>query len=392
MQKSLLRGVTIILVSLFGVSCIIMPANGALTWTIETVDKDAGVGCSITLDDFGNPWISYDGSDGQLRVAHFTGTTWEKSIVDTTGDRITTISTNKAGKPIIAYQDGSNGRLECAELSTTWQIETVDAECQMVNGLSLVIDSTGNPHIAYIDCSDMDSTKLKYASRAGSTWSVEVVRAYFFAGEETAALQLDSANNPCISYYNTTSGALLFIHKVGSSWLPEVVDLTGGHEPSLKLRSDGQPGITYYKEAPKGYQLYYAHRESGVWHTQLVDSDGSIGSYSSLAFDHSDYPRVSYYDLVNKGLKYAYYDGTTWHIEAVDFTDNVGKYSSLVLDNWDNPYISYFNDLKTSLKYAYVVVTAKLPSVTPESDGVGVLLVSVLAAVGCYMVIKRKTT
>lgn len=73
MKRGALNAATIVITSLFVVSCIITPANGALTWTIETVDSTGKVGkfASIALDNLGTPYIShFDQTNIDLKCAH----------------------------------------------------------------------------------------------------------------------------------------------------------------------------------------------------------------------------------------------------------------------------------------------------------------------------------
>jgi hypothetical protein len=91
---------------------------------------------------------------------------------------------------------------------------------------------------------------------------------------------------------------------------------------------------------------------AGGWHTQTVDSEGSVGYYASLALDGEGYPHISYYDSGNDFLKYAYQDAAGWHIEIVD--NNVPSYkTSLALDGDGYPHISYTAS-GTDLKYVYL--------------------------------------
>ena len=64
------------------------------------------------------------------------------------------------------------------------------------------------------------------------------------------------------------------------------------------------------------------------WHIETVDGTGSVGLYSSIALDSSDYPHISYYDHTNDNLKYAYYDGSSWHFESPDTVGIVGYHTS----------------------------------------------------------------
>ncbi len=98
-----------------------------------------------------------------------------------------------------------------------------------------------------------------------------------------------------------------------------------------------------------------------AWNIQTVDSEGSVGWYTSLALDSSGNPHISYFDATNHGLKYAVYNSSHWNIEMIDSTDSAGAtaglYSSLALDAGGNPHISYFGyDFNvyssTQLRYA----------------------------------------
>ena len=50
-----------------------------------------------------------------------------------------------------------------------------------------------------------------------------------------------------------------------------------------------------------------------VWNNEIVDSDGDVGSHTSLAVDSNNQPHISYYDSTNRDLKYARWDGSAWH-------------------------------------------------------------------------------
>jgi hypothetical protein len=63
--------------------------------------------------------------------------------------------------------------------------------------------------------------------------------------------------------------------------------------------------------------------------------------------------RVCYHDFKNFDLKHARWNGTGWNIETVDSDGRVGSYTSLALDSGDNPHISYYDATNNDLKYAY---------------------------------------
>ncbi|PKL70924.1 MAG: hypothetical protein CVV30_01180, partial [Methanomicrobiales archaeon HGW-Methanomicrobiales-1] len=120
--------------------------------------------------------------------------------------------------------------------------------------------------------------------------------------------------------------------------------------------------------------LKYASWDGSKWVITTVYSTGKVGEYSSLAFDNSDKPSISFYDGSHKDLMYASWSGTRWVITTVDGTNykkgqkwgnwdgdngrnqdksiNVGEYSSLALDSSGNPRISYYDESNKDLKYA----------------------------------------
>ena len=84
------------------------------------------------------------------------------------------------------------------------------------------------------------------------------------------------------------------------------------------------------------------------WANVTVDTNGSVGNYSSLTIDINGNPYISYYDSGNETLKYAYCtsncetDSNSWTKLNVTLADD-GKFSSIGLDKYSNLYISYYN-------------------------------------------------
>jgi PKD repeat protein len=243
----------------------------------------------------------------------------------------------------------------------TWHTETVDSSGNVGYYTSLAFDSAGNSAISYFDYAEAD---LKYAHWNGSSWVVETVDSTGQVGLYTS-LAFDAAGYPGISYYDATNYRLKYAHWNGSEWVgmsdtgkPDIVDSNGnvGSYTSLAFDSSRNPSISYY-DATNG-DLKYAHWNGSQWVKETVDSTGSVGSYTSLAFDSSGNPSISYYDATNTNLKYAHRSGSSWAVETVDSTasqekDEVGRYTSLAFDAIGYPGISYYDALNKHLKFAH---------------------------------------
>ncbi|MDO9036419.1 MAG: hypothetical protein Q7U51_14605, partial [Methanoregula sp.] len=213
-------------------------------------------------------------------------------------------------------------------------------------------------------------------------WNLQTVDSGGKVGQYSS-VALDAAGNPAISYYDQTYGDLKYASWDGSKWVITTVDCSKSEPPkknwwsfwdrpydrtkdreyiscfhgtgkvgkysSLAFDGSGKPRISYYDES-KG-DLKYASWDGSKWVVTTVSSAGKVGEYSSLALDGSK-PRISFFDESKDDLKYASWDGSKWVITTVDSAGKVGEYSSLALDGSGKPRISYYDETKGDLKYA----------------------------------------
>jgi hypothetical protein len=73
---------------------------------------------------------------------------------------------------------------------------------------------------------------------------------------------------------------------------------------SIEVDSAGNPHISYYQATAQN--LKYAFYDGADWQLRTIDSAGDVGQYTSLALDSGGYPHITYYDATNGDLKYAY--------------------------------------------------------------------------------------
>ncbi|NIV31370.1 MAG: hypothetical protein GWN58_18310, partial [Anaerolineae bacterium] len=326
---------------------LVTQSSAAGGWQTECVDCpryfSSMANRSLQLDDDGHPCIAY-GGDG-LYYAWYNGAEWQYETVDSAPrvGHYASLALDTAGYPHISYYDGTNDDLKYAyRAGNIWHVQTVDSEGVVGGHTSLALDAAGNPHISYYDGSNDD---LKYAHWTGSAWDIQTVDSEGVVGA-FASLALDAADNPHISYsYFGISGksnvALKYAHWTGSVWDIQTVDSEGsvGTYTSLVLDSAGHPHISYYNGSTS--DLKYARWTGSAWDIQTVDSDGSVGWDSALALDPEGHPHISYMDHTELRLKYAYWTSHDWDIQIVDDSEFVGWATSLALDGAGHPHISY---------------------------------------------------
>ena len=323
-------------------------------WWTETVDSvgDSGQYCSLDFDASGNPAISYLRVDGGLKYAQWNTLSWEKETADNLdyAGYWTSLRFDSSGRPSIAYQRQQAMQLKFAVKDGTWDLQVVDTDINSYNELgkdaSLAYDLNGNPGIAYRGLGD-----LRYAHYDEGEWSKEIVDNVDNPGRY-CSLAFDSSGHPAISYKVWGTGHLKWAHYNGTDWDKEYADTTVGIDirTSIMFASGDVPLIAYFAET--GSDLKFAEKD-GSWSTELVDSAGYVGQYTSLDLDGAGLPGIAYYDDDNTALKCAKSNGSTWDILTIDSDDDVGKWASIRFDQDSFPSIAYYDTTNTALKYAH---------------------------------------
>jgi hypothetical protein len=254
---------------------------------------------------------------------------WKK-IKISKGGEYNSIAIDSSGHPHISYLDNSNPAdyvLKHAYFDgRKWKTETVDSG-DVGWWSAIAIDSLGHIHISYH--ADKPSSSLKYAYFNGTVWNLTIVD----SGGYSTALAVDSNNRPHITHITATN-EVKYIRYDGVNWLTETIAegaLWFG-STSLALTSSDEAYISF-SDSLLPRRLFVASNASGAWELQnLAD-----GRSSSLALDSFGNPHIVYYCEDTQELKYSYYDGSDWKTYA---TSVLADSPHIALDAFNLPHIS----------------------------------------------------
>jgi hypothetical protein len=145
-------------------------------------------------------------------------------------------------------------------------------------------DAQGVLHLAYFDPSD---AKVRYTARLtdGRWTSAQLIDRRSGVGQ-SLSLALDPTGKPNVAYYDATNGDLKYAYFNGSSWSSTILDSKGttGQQPSLTFTADGDPAIAYYRKSSTDLKLVTYSHLTGRWTRETVDSDGEVGKSPSIAY------------------------------------------------------------------------------------------------------------
>jgi hypothetical protein len=280
-------------------------------------------------------------------------------IAGNSGARWPSIAADSSGKPHISYLDYNTGQLHYTRLTAwgpnTWSDAVIDSGAQVGQGASLAMDRFGRPHIAYMD---LTHGIMKYATQVLELWQTSAVNVASMKPAHGHALAVDSTGKPHIAYSDTSAKKIMYATLNGSNWTAEVAaDDTGTDiEKYISLAFDAadNPHLSFHDSSYTAINLKYAHKSSGAWVVSVVDAlpVGITGLYNSIAIDSSGKPHVSYYNYYSSSLWYASWNGTSWDKAPVDSGNSAGFYTSLALDSLNHPHICYSDEINYFVKYA----------------------------------------
>jgi len=224
----------------------------------------------------------------------------------------------------------------CMSTAKEWLVETVATTLSNYNtGTSIVLDSSGIPHIAYYDSAVSD---LKYAWKNGGQWSVETI-VDGFASEfpyHPPSLAVNAADSPFIAYTNS-DGNIEIISKSDDSWSTQPV-YEDGRSPRLDIDDNSTMRIVFQS----GIDIWYGFNPGSGWLFERVETAAGYqrGKELSLATDSAGRPHVSYQGRTSNHwsrIRYATRIAGVWQVDTLS---TPARWTSIAVDESDIPHIT----------------------------------------------------
>ncbi|HMH17639.1 MAG TPA: hypothetical protein VK572_05770 [Burkholderiales bacterium] len=249
-----------------------------------------------------------------------------------------------------------------------WSIETVDHPSNAAVGQesSIILDSAGRPHIGY---RDTINESVKYARKnANGTWTIEIVDSPGFAGTGVS-LALDPSGAPHLTYYSgrsiTSTGDVRYASRscwffgIFCSWSKETIaagvfSTSQAGNTSLGFDASGNPNVSYFDHTAR--QLKWARKIGGSW--SIANVVATSGGSVSQALDSDGFPHLVFSGssgTVNYVRIICVFILCGWNLNPVDS----GLAGTLRLDANGQPHLSYAQG--ANIRYAVGACPASNP-------------------------------
>lgn len=275
------------------------------------------------------------------------------------------LALTKSDTAVISYYDEYSNDLRltiCNDLlCSAPTIRVLDSNGDVGKFSSLALTPTNIPVISYYDATNGD-LKLAICNNPQCTApTIRVIDSTSDTGVSTS-LQLTSTNNPVMSYYDFSNKiAKIAVCKNPTCSLVELRSISAGltaMPKSLALTSTNIPVISYHDYTNANLKLMVCNTVNcdSTQTPRVIDNNGNVGTYSTLAMTSDNIPVMIYYDVTNGNLKMAICNNTNClmpTLRIVDSTGDAGEYHSLKLTKSNIPVMSYTDTSKGTLKLAW---------------------------------------
>ncbi len=320
---------------------------------------------SLALDNSGHPYVVYSEcmdatcSVTEARVKKFSGSNWTQigAVTKFTGGNADSIkiALDRNEVPFVAFSDRSDGnkvRVMKFNGSSWGDVGDNSISNGEVTDISLVLDSSGNPSVAYSECVNgcLDA-QVSMKTLNGTTWGAFNGAGMSVDSASYVSLSLNSGGMPYLAYLYPDVGNISKISAVrydGTGW-PQVgtagFAIAEDDRIVLALNSSNVPYLAY-SDGNKTGNISVMKFNDSAW--EQVGTNGfsdRAATDISLAIDSKNTPYVAYSECMATGCeaRVMQLNGSNWtQIGAVkNFIGGNADLTSLAVDKNGTLYLAY---------------------------------------------------
>lgn len=320
-------------------------------------------GPSICADNLGNPhiaWVSGEPNSYDIYYGVKTGDSWTiskvTSLTSSMPFHICMCLDNEGHPYIAALTEASRWDLWYIwwnPATSSWVTEAVanGGSDSHRNVVSLALDSTGTPHIAWAARSG-GLWGVFYATKNGDTWSIEPIS---HADDSAPSIALDSDDNPHVVWIRVDyliNPRLRYASKAGGSWVGEDIPSgAGGYGNTPRqifIDATDSPHVVFNKHISPGHdELWYGTKTDGAWSMSQIRDSTFSNYHPSIFLNEMGTPYVAWQsnDAGNYDVYLATMADDSWEISQIT-TDNMeegnGPGPSLYIDLSNDVHLSWY--------------------------------------------------
>jgi len=332
-----------------------------------------GIGSSITVGTDGFPVVSYsDITNHDMKLVHCTSIDCTSNDTPVTLDRVGTsssITVGTDGFPVVSYHDATNLDLKvvhCTSIDCTSNDTpvTLDSAGRVGTSSSITVGTDGFPVVSYHDITNSDLKVVHCTSIDCTSNDTPIVLDSADRVGSGSSITVGTDGFPVVSYRDFTNRDLKVVHCTSidctSNDTPIVLDSEGvvGTESSITVGTDGFPVVSYHDDTNLDLKVVHCTSIDCTSNDTPVtlDSAGDVGRDSSITVGTDGFPVVSYRDFTNNDN-----DLKLVHCTSIDCTSNdtpvtldseglVGHDSSITVGTDGFPVVSYYDATNGDLK------------------------------------------
>ncbi|MCD4654285.1 hypothetical protein K8T06_10170 [bacterium] len=301
---------------------------------------------------------NFDNNLGGLAILEQTDLTWNQNIVDTTTalGSGSSLCYDDHNNPHLVYIDWSNMDLKYGTtVNGIWETFVVVNNSDHFDlPPEILIDGDGIIHIFYNEKQDDSDNNLRHAYKNGSAWTIEDIDSSESRLNYLCA-DLDTTGTIHLVYECDTNLKHAYKTIMGTGWDFQIPDeQIKGIYLSMACDSVGNMHLCFWEKAEADLQ-YAMINSSGELQKETVSVEDKRGYACSIDIDSLGNPHIAYHIRGEiEGLKYAFKDSGEWQIELVDADEFVGCQAEIALDTLGFPHIAYARNCSNiAVKYAF---------------------------------------